>query len=227
MSIKVVLFDLDDTLYLERDYIKSGFSVVSNFISKKIEIKEQEIYLKILALFNENSKNVFNRLLDFYHIEYKEKDIMEIVEVYKNHFPNIKLLEESKTLIKELKNEGYKLGIITDGDKVQQNLKIKALNLNNYFDKIIVTDELGEDRKYWKPHKLSYELMKDFFEVEYNQMIYIGDNLSKDFKAPLKLGIKSIYIYRKEGIYNQVNLNKEIATILNLNELEKGVLYYD
>ncbi|WP_318753436.1 HAD-IA family hydrolase [Globicatella sp. PHS-GS-PNBC-21-1553] len=62
------------------------------------------------------------------------------------------------------------------------------LNLEKYFDKIIVTDELG--RAYWKPHPKSFEIMKAHFGVNYNEMVYVGDNPQKDFFIKKSIPLK-------------------------------------
>lgn len=61
--------------------------------------------------------------------------------------------------------------------------------------------------------------MKDYFNVKYEEMIYIGDNESKDFISPEKLGMKWLKIFRKNSIYNE-NCKKSdimsLSTILDL-----------
>lgn len=53
------------------------------------------------------------------------------------------------------------------------------MDAKKFVDHVIVTDELG--REYWKPHPRAFELMKDQLGIEYNEMIYAGDNPEKDF----------------------------------------------
>ena len=67
-------------------------------------------------------------------------------------------------------------------------------------EKYIITDELG-GIEFRKPCPVSFILMKQYFECEFDRMTYIGDNLNKDFIAPEKLGMKTICFKNKEGIY--------------------------
>lgn len=215
--IKVVIFDLDDTLTSELEFIKSGFNVVSEDISLEHDLDKNECYLKMIELFNLNSNNVFNRILDFYNISYKQKDVYRLVDIYRNHIPEIRLYDDVMPTIKKLKEKNIKLGIITDGYKETQNNKIKVLELNRYMDKIIVTDELGRD--FWKPHPKSYKIMKDYFNVKYEEMIYIGDNESKDFISPEKLGMKWLKIFRKNSIYNENSKKSDIMSLSTILDL--------
>ena len=90
--IKAVVFDLDDTLISERQYIESCFQYVSELISKRIHIDKQLIFDILIKLFNDDPKNVFNRLFDKLNIPYNEDNIIEMVEAYRNHEPHILLM---------------------------------------------------------------------------------------------------------------------------------------
>ncbi len=201
--IKVVVFDLDDTLISEKEYIKSGFNYISKILCNKFNVTSDEIYNSLLDIFNESSSNVFNKLFERYNISYTKEDILDIVCKYRNHIPNINLFSDVLPTLNKLKDSGIKLGLITDGYKETQRNKIKVLQLENYIDYIIVTDELG--REYWKPHQKSFIMMKEYFEVKFEEMVYLGDNIKKDFKAGNELGMNTIQIIRDNGVY--INLD--------------------
>ena len=200
---KAVIFDLDDTLISEKDYIQSGYLHVAKVLSKRIEILEETIYSDLLELFKHNSKNVFNRLFDKYEIKYSKEMIMELVGEYRSHFPNISVFDDVIPCLNELKKARIKTGIITDGYAIGQRQKIRAIGADKYFDEIIVTDELG--RKYWKPHPKAFEIMKELLNVRFSDKVYIGDNVTKDFVSPNRLGMKTVCIYREQGIYDIKN----------------------
>ncbi len=52
--LKAVVFDLDDTLYREYDYVKSGFHAVADYL------EEPEIFNKLIELYQINKKMYFN-----------------------------------------------------------------------------------------------------------------------------------------------------------------------
>lgn len=166
--IKAVVFDLDDTLIPETEYVKSGFRAISK---AKGDVK---LYEKLVTLFEENRKDVYQRA------GFSEEECRECIEIYRNHFPNISLSEETENTLIALKNNGVKLGIITDGRPTGQRNKIKALGLSEFMDYIIVTDELGGE-EFRKPHPKAFELMRENLGVEFNEMMYVGDNPKKDF----------------------------------------------
>jgi putative hydrolase of the HAD superfamily len=221
--IKGVIFDLDDTIISEKKYIKSGFRVVCKVISEQHNLSFDKVYKKIFELFDEDSDYVFNRLLDCFNIEYDKEYILKLLKTYRNHEPNIELYSDAEKIINYLSGKDYKLGIITDGYQITQKRKIDKLNLRDKFDCIVITDELGS--KYWKPHKLPYQKCLNKLKLNFNEVIYVGDNLKKDFITANKLGIKTVQIVRKDGIYNKSNnLSDEYQAdhkIDNLNEIIK------
>lgn len=189
-GIDVVIFDLDDTLYLERDYVRSGFEAIA----------------KNYPNVNNLSEKLWNAFLDGkqaidYALE-KEGLLSEkvnCVSIYRFHKPTIHLLPGVKEMLERLKS-GKKLGIVTDGRVEGQKAKIASLDIENIFDKIIITDELG-GIEYRKPNTKVFELMKEYFSSDYKKMCYIGDNLKKDGVAPDMLGMRFIHFNNKEGLY--------------------------
>ena len=219
--IKAVVFDLDDTLISEKEYVFSGFNVVSKEISYRYDIDREQVFSKMKELFAESTKNVFNRTLEYFHINYMNNEILELIDIYRNHKPKIKFFDDVIPTILELRRRGIKTGIITDGYKETQINKIEALNSRELFDEIIITDELG--REFWKPHERSYKIMAKNLGVNFSEMIYVGDNEEKDFIGANKLGIYTSCIIRANGIYNKKLLDlgyKAKKYIYTLNMLE-------
>ena len=219
--IKAVIFDLDDTLISEKEYVRSGFRQVAINISKEYNLDIDKVYELLLDTFEEDSKNVFNRVFDKLNISYEIDDIKKLVEIYRGHKPEIKLYDDAKYILDTLYKKGVKLGIITDGYKITQRNKLEALNIENYFECIVVTDELG--REFWKPHSRPYEIMKDKLNLDYDEMVYVGDNVSKDFVTANKLGMNTVFINRIDGVYSGIEMDDEYlanSEVFNLKELE-------
>jgi len=205
--IKAVVFDLDDTLCPEIEYVKSGFNAIAEVLGDK------SLGQKLMELFKENRFNVYQRA------GFSESDCKHCIEIYRSHKPQIKLSKEVKETLISLKQKGYKLGIITDGRPEGQWNKIYALDLKNYIDHIIVTDELG-GVEFRKPNPKAYMLMKEKLEVEYNEMVYVGDNPAKDFIAPKALGMNSYCLDNPEGFYYmQENVDSSIKIIKDITEI--------
>lgn len=216
---KVILFDLDDTLYNEIDYVRSGFHKVADFLRNKIDTRQA--YETMINAFSEG-KPAINYLLDSYNLT--EPDLLKnCLEIYRNQLPDIQLCDEIRQLLISLRNKGLKTGIITDGRPEGQHAKIEALNLQNLVDEIIITDELGGPA-FRKPNSIAFQIMKYRFDVEYGEMIYIGDNPKKDFCAPKELGMKYLWYDNPEGLYRYRATGNECAC---WKEIEKYLLALD
>ena len=224
--IKAVVFDLDDTLISEKEYIKSGYRHIAGIIENRFAMDKNQVFYDLMSFFKVSPFNVFNRLYDKYQIEYSKEIILDLVNEYRGHFPDIQFYDDVLPCLSELKRSGVKVGIITDGYAIAQRQKLKAVQADKYFDEIIVTDELGRD--YWKPHPKAFEVMKEKFQVNFDEMIYVGDNPEKDFYISKTYPIKTVRILRDgvhsdkkclEGIEADISINhlQEIDSLLNLN----------
>lgn len=212
--IKVILFDLDDTLYNERDFVFSGFNEVAKYLNEKYSLEKNNLYKDILDIFQEKGRGkIFNILCEKYSLE---EDIESLVDIYRNTVPNIKLYDDALYMLENLKDK-YKLGLVTDGKNTVQWNKIKALDIEKYMDKIIVTDDLGRDC--WKPSTKPFILMIEHFGGAPEEYIYIGDNPNKDFIGCKKLGMSTIRIIREAGDHMNTFLDKEHEADFNIKSL--------
>ena len=136
--------------------------------------------------------------------------------------PEIELYDGVRNLILNLKKKGIKVGIITDGRPEGQHNKIIALGLEDLVDDIIITDELG-GIQFRKPNDIAFRIMQNRWRVPFEQLVYVGDNPNKDFQAPRQLGMRWIYLFKKNGIYSNKNYKDRIC--YGIDNLEKTLLY--
>ena len=212
--IKGVIFDLDDTLYSEKEYIRSGYGAVSDYLgSRRYENRLWELF--------ENGKLVIDELLREFDLK---EDKEYLLQIYRNHEPRLQLYSGVKEMIISLKRRGIKVGIITDGRPVSQRNKIKSLGLAEYVDDIIITDELGGEQ-FRKPCDIAFRILQNKWRLPPSQIVYVADNAAKDFQAPQQLGMKSIWFKNAEGLYYTDNIN--IFDIKTYNSIEDIVSYFE
>ena len=192
-GLKAVIFDLDDTLYSEREYVKSGFAAVAEVLSN-VENAEQKLW----TLFTDG-KAAVDELLTSEGI-FSEHLKAACLKAYRNHTPKISLYVGVKDMLIRLRESGYKIGIITDGRPQGQRAKVDALGLSELVDEIIVTDELGGE-EYRKPCEKAFRIMTERLGVTPSECSYVGDNINKDFIAPINLGMRAILFKNREGLY--------------------------
>ena len=192
---KVVIFDMDDTLYPEKDYVRSGYKQIA---LNNPDVADMEH--KLWQAF-ENGEKAIDYVLQAEGL-YSPTKASQCLEIYRNQMPEIFLYDDARVLINYLKDKKIRLGMITDGRPEGQWAKIEALGIKDYFERIIVTDELG-GVEFRKPNQLAFELMQKYFDVPFEEMVYIGDNPKKDFIAPEKLGMGFVYFKNNDGLYSK------------------------
>lgn len=188
--MKACIFDLDNTLYDELSYVRSGFKAASFYISERFGFSNDEIYKQMLSILELQGRGrVFDTLLRSYGI-HSENLIKTLLFIYRNHVPSIVLPEEAANLLSYLKSKNVKLGLITDGDSTLQLRKIEALGVKKYFDHALHTHIFGE--AFSKPNHLPFRVMLNLLDVSPSEACYVGDRYTKDIVPCLELGIEPI-----------------------------------
>lgn len=182
----VIVFDLDDTLYDEVDFVKSGFKEIANYL------KDEKYYNFMCEVFeSEGSGKVFNKLIEKFSLDV---NINKLIEIYRFHTPNIVLPNESLELLKFAKE--FKTALISDGHYIMQKNKFDVLGLNSFIEYPIFTDFYHTKKPELKP----YQMVMEKFGNE-KKFVYISDNPKKDFKAVKELGWTGIRFKNSVGIY--------------------------
>ena len=189
----VVVFDLDDTLSHEINYLKSAYKEIAKCIKEKegLILDAEVIYLSMLHFYTQGA-NAFTNIIGKYRCS--SITVKDLLYLYRNHKPSIELSMGTVVVLNFFKEKNIPIGLISDGRSVQQRSKIEALGLNDYLKHIIISEEFGSE----KPSKENYV----FFENKYkgSQFIYVGDNVKKDFITPNKLGWYTVCLKDKEGV---------------------------
>lgn len=188
--IKGVIFDLDDTLYSEKQYVRSGYKKIGEYIGREDADEKLWNYF-------EGGRKAIDAYLDEIGEEEKKS---ECLKIYREQMPEITLYEGVAQMIEDLRDKGVKVGIITDGRPEGQRNKIKALGLESMVDDIIITDELGGSQ-FRKPCDIAFRIMQNRWRLPYEQIVYVGDNPNKDFQACRQLGMRWKYFRNEDGLY--------------------------
>jgi putative hydrolase of the HAD superfamily len=204
IMITTVVFDLDDTLYDEIEYCKSGFKAVAESLSEGPDAPSAERIFGILwkQFTAGNRRNTFDTTLDELGISYDDKLIEKLVNIYRGHIPDLTLPEDSRDVLCKLRTK-YTLALITDGYLPEQKLKVQSLGIEDFFKCIIYTEQLG--REFWKPSPAGFEKIIEILNEKPENMAYIGDNEKKDFIAPNKLGFATVQLIRPSRLHTSAS----------------------
>ncbi|GAB6155704.1 HAD-IA family hydrolase [Desulfosporosinus burensis] len=205
MSIEAIVFDLDDTIYPEEQFVFSGFNSVDTWLKAEFEIFGFQEHAKQIYGLGIRG-NIFDQALVNLGVKCDPELIRSMVQVYREHSPYISAYEDAIWALDHFQGR-YKMGLITDGYLMVQRNKVKALDIKDYFDTIVFTDVYG--RENWKPSLLPYSIAKQELGCAHHDIVYVGDNPSKDFIGAKKLGWLTVQVSRTEGQYCNVQVPEE------------------
>ena len=175
--IKAIVFDLDDTLYPQVEYKRSGFKVVASWLADKKGVDSSTVLQSLEAILNQFGASypyMFDRLAEL--IKIGPHVVPEMVRRFIEHKPRICCYDGVIPMLTRLKNK-YRLGILTDGRLIVQQKKIDALGLTDRVDEILCSDLVGLE----KPATELFQWFEDAFRLNGENLIYVGDNPHKDF----------------------------------------------
>lgn len=200
--ITTIVFDLDDTLYDEIEYCRSGLASVAGFLASLPNSPTAErIFCAFWKQFTAgNRTKIFNAALEQLGIAYDDRFIRKLVKAYRSHVPKITLPQDSRDILGQLSGR-YTLALLTDGFLPAQQLKVRVLGIERYFKCIIYTEQLG--REFWKPSPAGFEKLMETLNVKPETAVYVADNEKKDFIAPNNLGFLTVQIIRPGRIHTE------------------------
>ncbi|MFI3246989.1 MAG: HAD family hydrolase [Ferrimonas sp.] len=167
----VWVFDLDDTLYLEKNYQHSGYLHIANHLKKTYK---KDVY-QIIKLASEQRKDVFHEICSALLLPNSVKQ--SLLWMYRLHIPQIELSSNVNDALSLIKTRSLAMAIITDGRSVTQRNKLHALGLSDV--DCLISEEWGE----LKPGTLRFQEIERRYP-DAKKYIYVGDNIKKDFVTP-------------------------------------------
>jgi putative hydrolase of the HAD superfamily len=188
--IEGVVFDIDDTLYFEREYVRSGFRHVATVVATS----EAELTTFFEWLWNEfetgRRGDTFDQFLSVFPAVHDRFSTSELVDEYRSHRPSISLIPGIAESLASMQRRGLRLGALSDGALASQEAKAAALDLASWLDPIILTAGLGPS--YAKPATGGFEMIRSLWGIDGDRLAYVADNPLKDFAGPRELGWHTI-----------------------------------
>lgn len=185
------LFDLDDTLYPEKDYLYQGYKAIDKELSSMYHIKKGEISSFLISTFeSEGRKQLFDKLFDHFNIN--KSSLKDVLQVLRNFKPpkKISLYPLFYDLIPQIINSSERVFIVTNGNPIQQKNKVNNIDWKS-LDKELVFVFANEFKR--KPSKDSFNHIKNKYLIKEDSTIMIGDaDTDKEFAE--NCNIDFIYI---------------------------------
>ena len=209
--VKAIIFDFDGTLsnrqanayYLFKDYFKPYF--------KSMTDDEYEAVLQDLLTFDCNGTcNVKYRMAPFiqkYNDYFKDEDFEKFNEFYYEYMWEYAVLKpETLDVLKALKGK-YKLAVLSNGQSKSQHDKISHCEMDEYFDEIVVSGDIGIN----KPKKEIFEIMAERLGCKCEECVFVGDVFSSDILGALRANMIPVWIVgdpERPSSYTGIRISK-------------------
>lgn len=176
-SYSVIIFDLDNTLYNEIEYLNRAFNYIGHKISQiNKNCLPDKIHEFLLNEFKLNGrKNLYQKLVDKLNINnYQLLDFLTDLRTVPIKDNSIKLNSELFHFI-NTNIDNFKFIIATNGNIIQQQNKIRSIDIpfKNKF-KIVYCDMFGLDNR--KPSPFFIHFLRKKYKFNLDEMIFIGDS---------------------------------------------------
>lgn len=215
MNVRCVVFDIDDTLYLERDYVRGGFQAVNAWVEQTLHVVG--FFDRAWQAFQGGTRGtLFDQVLPDLGVEPTQELIRSLVEVYRQHEPRIELLPDARSCLNRLHGRVY-LAAVTDGPVESQRAKVQALGIASRVNQAILTAELGPE--FGKPHPRAFEMIEKASGHNAAACVYVADNPAKDFQGPKSLGWRTVRVRRRQGLHHDVESGSDVG--LQLSDLTR------
>ncbi|MDW8301631.1 MAG: HAD-IA family hydrolase [Bacteroidia bacterium] len=219
-NIEGIVFDLDDTLISNKDFIIERCKILYSQLPGLFGD-----YLKYLTnvslLLNEGyAPYLIDKLCDLYTLSSIKEDILK---VYRNCFPDkVTVYADVEPTLYTLKANDFKLFVLTDNPVVTQKIKWNLFPLKDIFDDVIFTDELGVS----KPDSRCFSIISQNHSIAPEELIMVGDNQIRDIVGAIHAGYHSAFhIIRDDAMitsyamaYSTVDISR-IYRIMSLKEI--------
>lgn len=229
MQIHAIIFDLDDTLYdfssVHKLALRNVYEIYKTVVSATFEEFEKDYndtkrVVKRSLSGSASSHNriiYFQKMIEAKHHTVQPEIIMQLYHAYWDFLiDKINLRPDALQVLQTLKSMGIKTAIVSDLTTYIQTRKIIKLQIGDYIDHLVTSEEAGTD----KPHPYIFLLALQKLEVLAEHALMVGDNINTDIEGANSVGIKSVLIlqgdHEKES---DEEIRKPSYKINNLTEL--------
>jgi len=214
-NIKAIIFDAYGTLF----DVNSAAEKCKDKIGNKWEGFAN--YWRTTQLEYTWLRSLMNRHKDFWKITEDSLDksmkAFNIEKSMKNELLNLyKILStfpEVKNVLNNLKENNYKLAILSNGTPTLLNQLVKSNDLDKIFDDVFSIEEVG----IYKPNSKVYDIPIKKYQIQKNEILFLSAN-TWDVSGGGNYGYNAIWVNRNNNIFDNLDY-KPVNEIKNLNEI--------
>jgi putative hydrolase of the HAD superfamily len=188
--MRAAIFDLDDTLYERDQFVQSGFAAVADELDRRFGVP---VAWTVATLRRARVGGNEGRELQVLCADHglPASLIPELVEVIRRHEPVLTLGSVAAAVIAQLRADGWRLGILTNGLPATQRAKVEALGLESRVDAVLYAEDHAPGGK---PSRAAFNAALAALGVPARQTVFIGDDLVRDVQGARAAGLFTIRV---------------------------------
>lgn len=213
-----VVFDVDDTLYLERDYVRSGLRAVDEVVRSRCGAAGllSVAWADFLA---GRRGDLFDRALEALGVPPTPELVALLVDRYRTHVPDIGLLPDARRALASAAVRGP-VAVVTDGPAASQQAKVRALALETWAAPVVLTSVRFPGRP--KPDPAAFVCVQTALQVQPSACVYVADNPLKDFAGPAELGWRTVRVRRRGSLHEALESDDDVdLEVTSLEDLDR------
>ena len=237
-DIKAVIFDLGYTLInfsgdlsevsklsysiLTDQLIENGCDLDRNAFTERFRELMQHYYAqREIDMLEFPVHRIVNRALEEFGQSCADEEqittaMHKMYEVTEQHW---QLEADTIDTLTRLHDSGFQLGLITNAsDAWDVNNLIDNNHLREYFSIVLISAEEGIR----KPDRRIFEKAAQQLQLDFTQMVMVGDTLNADILGAKKCGMKTVWISRRaEDSRYQLRVRPELAADAEIHDLSE------
>ncbi len=194
-SESVVFFDVDDTLLDTSKFVETARkSAIDLMVDNGLPLDKKIAYSTLKTVIREKGSNYDKHFNVLTKSLLGEEDPMLValgmVTYHNVKFSLLRPFPKTIDTLIYLKSQGYKLGVISNGITIKQWEKLVRLNIYQFFDEVITSEEVG----YSKPRKEIYEVALKRMKADPEKSVMIGNKFLEDALGAVESGLSAILV---------------------------------
>ena len=185
-----IIFDLDDTLYPRADFMRSGFDAVACYVSHSWRLDRHDVLATLMAAHADGRRGrEFQAICEEHRLP--QSAVAALVTVFRKHRPSIALAADTRRVLVQLRDDGWRLAVLTNGAPGVQRRKAAALGIDGLVEAVIYAEEHAPGGK---PDRAAFQAALDCLRLPAYRCICVGDDPLCDIEGAGRLGMRTIRV---------------------------------
>jgi putative hydrolase of the HAD superfamily len=194
--IEAVVFDLDDTLYPQREWLGGCWQAVADESAARDGVDRDRMHEALVRIASEGSDRgrIIDRALEA--IGRPDVDVAPLVSAFLAHRPSSLQPYPGAVEAVAAIRRAVPVALVTDGDPDLQRAKLALLGLDGAFDAVVLSDELGREHR--KPSPEPFLRALEALRAQSPTSVVVGDRPDKDVAGAAAAGLRAVRVLTGE-----------------------------